>query len=72
MFNVATIFHPFSALCSYFCHTGDMPTHQDVHTSGYCYGVHVQRGITGNTTQYYQNTTKGFEFLDANFKIKAV
>ena len=26
---------------------------------------------TGNTTQYYQNTTKGFEFTDANFKIKA-
>ena len=21
--------------------------------------------------QYYQNTTKGFEFTDANFKIKA-
>ena len=32
----------------------------------------LQREITGNTTQYYQNTTKGFEFLDANFKIKAV
>ena len=32
----------------------------------------VQREITGNTTQYYQNTTKGFEFTDANFKIKAV
>ena len=31
----------------------------------------VQREITGNTTQYYQNTAKGFEFLDANFKIKA-
>ena len=29
-----------------------------------------QREITGNTTQYYQNTTKGFEFADANFKIK--
>ena len=27
--------------------------------------------ITGNTTQYYQNSTKGFEFTDANFKIKA-
>ena len=32
----------------------------------------VQREITGNTTRYYQNTTKGFEFTDANFKIKAV
>ena len=31
----------------------------------------VQREITGNTTQYYQNTTKGFEFTDAYFKIKA-
>ena len=31
----------------------------------------MQREITGNTTQYYQNTTKGVEFLDANFKIKA-
>ena len=31
----------------------------------------VQREITGNTAQYYQNTTKGVEFLDANFKIKA-
>ena len=30
-----------------------------------------QRELTGNTTQYYQNTTKGFEFLCANFKIKA-
>ena len=30
-----------------------------------------QRELTGNTTQYYQNTTKGFEFLYANFKIKA-
>ena len=32
----------------------------------------VQREITGDTTQYYQNITKGFEFTDANFKIKAV
>ena len=31
----------------------------------------VQKEITGNTTQYYQNTTKSFEFTDANFKIKA-
>ena len=31
-----------------------------------------QREIPGNTTQYYQNTIKGFEFLDAEFKIKAV
>ena len=30
-----------------------------------------QRELTGNTTQYYQNTTKGFEFLYANLKIKA-
>ena len=28
----------------------------------------VQREITGNTTQYYRNTTKGFEFLDAILK----
>ena len=31
----------------------------------------MQREITGNTTQYYQNTTKGYEFTDANFIIKA-
>ena len=31
----------------------------------------MQREITGKTTQYYQNTEKGFEFTDANFKIKA-
>ena len=31
----------------------------------------MQREMTGNSTQYYQNTTKGFEFTDANFKIKA-
>ena len=31
----------------------------------------MQREITGNTTQYHQNTTKGFEVLDTNFKIKA-
>ena len=31
----------------------------------------VQREITGNTTQYYQNNPKGFEFTNANFKIKA-
>ena len=35
------------------------------------FNKYVQREITGNTTQYYQNTTKGFEFTDANFKIKA-
>ena len=35
------------------------------------FNENVQREITGNTTQYYQNTTKSFEFLDANFKIKA-
>ena len=35
------------------------------------FNKNVQREITGNTTQYYQNTAKGFEFLDANFKIKA-
>ena len=55
-------------------HAQDMPTHQDVHTSGYSCGVqlkNVQREITGNTTHNYQNTTKGFEFTDANFKIKA-
>ena len=56
-------------------HTLFMPTHQDVHSSGYSCGAvefnkNVQREITGNTTQYYQNTTKGFEFTDANFKIK--
>ena len=33
-------------------------------------------GFFGNISdkdnyQYYQNTTKGFEFTDANFKIKA-
>ena len=31
----------------------------------------MQREITGNTTPSYQNTTKGFEFTDAKFKIKA-
>ena len=35
------------------------------------FNKNVQREITGNTTKYYQNTTKGFEFTDANFKIKA-
>ena len=35
------------------------------------FNKNVQREITGNTTQYYQNTSKGFEFTDANFKIKA-
>ena len=35
------------------------------------FNINVQREITGNTTQYNQNTTKGFEFTDANFKIKA-
>ena len=34
------------------------------------FNKNVQREITGNTTQYYQNTTKGFEFIDAYFKIK--
>ena len=43
------------------------------------FNKNVRREITGNTTQYYQNTTKGFEFTDfeftilnANFEIKAV
>ena len=36
------------------------------------FNENVQREITGHTTQYYQNTTKGFEFTYANFKIKAV
>ena len=31
----------------------------------------VQREITLNTTQFYPNTRKGFEFTDANFDIKA-
>ena len=35
------------------------------------FNKNVQWEISGNTTQYYQNATKGFEFLDANFKIKA-
>ena len=35
------------------------------------FNKNVQWEITGNTTQHYQNTTKGFEFTDANFKIKA-
>ena len=35
------------------------------------FNKNVQREITGNTTQYYQNTTKGFKFLDADFKTKA-
>ena len=35
------------------------------------FNKNVQREITGNTTQYYQSTKKGFEFTDANFKIKA-
>ena len=35
------------------------------------FNKNVQREITRNTTQYYQNTTKGFEFTDANLKIKA-
>ena len=34
------------------------------------FNKNVQREITGNTTQFYQNSTKGFEFTDANFKIK--
>ena len=36
------------------------------------FNKNVQGGVTGNTTPYYQNITKGFEFLDANIKIKAV
>ena len=35
------------------------------------FNKNVQREITGHTTHYYQNTTKGFEFTYANFKIKA-
>ena len=35
------------------------------------FNKNVQREITGNNIQYYQNTTKGFEFTDVNFKIKA-
>ena len=35
------------------------------------FNKNVQREITEITTQYYQNATKGFEFTDANFKIKA-
>ena len=35
------------------------------------FNTNVQMGINGNTTQFYQNTTKGCEFTDANFKIKA-
>ena len=35
------------------------------------FSKNVQREITGNTTQYCQNTTKGFEFTYANFEIKA-
>ena len=35
------------------------------------FNKNVQREITGNTTQYYQNITKGVEITDANFKIKA-
>ena len=35
------------------------------------FNKNVQGEITGNTTQYYQTTTKGFEFTDANFKIKS-
>ena len=35
------------------------------------FNKNVQREITGNTTPYYQNTSKGFEFTDANFQIKA-
>ena len=34
------------------------------------FNKNVQREITGNTTQFYQNTTKGFELTEANFKIK--
>ena len=36
------------------------------------FNKNVQREITGNTTKYYQNTTKGFEFTDANFKMKKI
>ena len=35
------------------------------------FNKNARREITANTTQYYQNATKGFEFTDANFKIKA-
>ena len=35
------------------------------------FNKNVQREITINTIQYYQNTAKGYEFTDANFKIKA-
>ena len=35
------------------------------------FNKNVQREITGNTSQYYQNITKCFEFTDANFKIKS-
>ena len=38
---------------------------------GMKFNKNKQRELTGNTTQYYQNTTNGFEFLYANFKIKA-
>ena len=34
------------------------------------FNKNVQMEIPGNTTQYYQYTTKGFEFTDAHFKIK--
>ena len=35
------------------------------------FNKNVQREIIGNTTQSYQNTTKGFELKEAKFKIKA-
>ena len=35
------------------------------------FNKNVQREITGITTQYYKNNTKGYEFTNANFKIKA-
>ena len=35
------------------------------------FNKNVQREITGNSSQYYQNTPKGFEFTDSNLKIKA-
>ena len=35
------------------------------------FNKNVQREITLNTTQFYPNTRKGFEFIDANFEIKA-
>ena len=73
MLNVATIFDPFSALCIIFFMHRTCPLTKMYIPQGIAmeFNNNVQREITGNTTQYYQNTAKGFEFLDANFKIKA-